>query len=183
MRDSRVGCAPASHATAPCGEEGSVGGRWRFPDAFAEGEDLMDIRTIETWTPVRVKPRHPTRWWRSHLAQVYDERTIRRMRAFLAKVDLPAEERWFDAATGEAAAAIAVAFNCRTRVPAGRDYDMAMTALAVCAFRGNAAARLVIARHLRWLPGGGDAAIRVADSWIAYRPAADRDCGRRNHAA
>jgi hypothetical protein len=162
MRDSRVGCAPASHATAPCGEEGSVGGRWRFPDAFAEGEDLMDIRTIETWTPVRVKPRHPTRWWRSHLAQVYDERTIRRMRAFLAK---------------------AVAFNCRTRVPAGRDYDMAMTALAVCAFRGNAAARLVIARHLRWLPGGGDAAIRVADSWIAYRPAADRDCGRRNHAA
>jgi hypothetical protein len=137
----------------------------------------MDIEAIEAWAPLRIRRRHPMYWWRSHLAQDFNERTVGRMRDYLAKVDLPAEERWSDAAAGDAAAAIAVAFKCRTLEPAGRDYDLAMTALAICAFRGNAAARVVIARHVRWLPDGGEAVVRIADSWLAFRPAANCDRG------
>jgi hypothetical protein len=44
-----------------------------------------------------------------------------------------------------------------------RDFDAAMTARAC---RGSEAARAVMAEVLRGLPDGGDAEIRVADSWL-----------------
>jgi hypothetical protein len=133
------------------------------------------VRDMETegstaagmWAPVRIRRRHPTRWWRYHLAQDYDLRTVRAMRAFIAKVDLPGEARWIDAATGDAAAAIGIAFKYSSLGLRRRDFDLAMTALAVCAFRGSAAARIVLAKQLHWLPDGGEAEIRIADSWLA----------------
>jgi hypothetical protein len=52
-----------------------------------------------------------------------------------------------------------------------------MTALAVCAVRGSDAARVVMSKVLRWLPDGGDAENRVAESWLAL-PASDCACSR-----
>jgi hypothetical protein len=141
---------------------------------------VMDMETegltaAGMWAPVRIRRRHPTRWWRYHLAQDHDVRTVRAMRAFLAKADLLGEARWIDAATGDAAAAIGIAFKYSSL--GHRDFDLAMTALAVCAFRGSAAARVVLAKQWHWLPDGGEAEIRIADSWLALRFAANCACG------
>jgi hypothetical protein len=126
-------------------------------------------------TPAHLRRRHPLHYWRYHLASDYDGGTLRRMRGHLAKLDFPAEERWRDAATGDAAAAIGIAFGLRSaRVPRP-DFDAAMTALAVCAARGSDAARAVIARVLRSLPDRCDADDRVADSWVVT-PSFNRLC-------
>lgn len=130
----------------------------------------------ETLAPVRVRRRHPTRWWRYNLAQDYDVRAVRTMRAFLAEFDLPLEARWFDSATDDAAAAICIAFKYRSLGRPRRDFDLAMTAFAVCAFRGSAAARVVMAKLLHWMPGEGEAEIRIADSRLALRFALICDC-------
>ena len=60
-------------------------------------------------------------------------------------------------------------------------YDLVMTALAVCAADGNAAAYLVMSHLLRKLPGAGKAEARVATSWLAR--AFDKVLSRRADAA
>jgi hypothetical protein len=129
------------------------------------------------WITAQVVRQRPTRCWRHHLAHDYDERTVRRMRTHLAKIDLPAEDRWRDAATGDAAAAIGIAFGLRSVDTSRSDFDAAVTALAVCAVRGSDAARVVMSKVLRWLPDGGDAENRVAESWLALSTS-DRACCR-----
>jgi hypothetical protein len=131
----------------------------------------MDMWAGSKWQdgtigPDRVKRRHPTRWWRYHLAQDYDAHTVRRLRGCLAKFEIKREPRWFDAATGDAAAAIGMAFKYRPIDRHRVEFDLAMTALTVCAVRGSTAARIVMAKMLRWLPGGAEPEIRVADSWL-----------------
>jgi hypothetical protein len=146
------------------------------PGLLPKNEDVMDT-DMAMWMPAHVVRRRPTRYWRHHLAHDYDEHTVRRMRAFLAKIDLPAEERWRDAATGDAAAAIGIAFGLRSVDTSRPDFDAAMTALAICAVRGSDAARVVMSKVLRWLPDGGDAENRVAESWLALSTS-DRACCR-----
>ena len=128
---------------------------------------------MSMWAPVHVLRRHPISYWRHHLAQDYDKRTVRRMRAFLAKIDLPAEDRWSAAAAGDAAAAIGIAFGLRSADSSRLDFCSAMTALAVCAFIGDEASRVVIAKVLRSLPDATEVQNRVADSWLAL-PSGDR---------
>jgi hypothetical protein len=139
----------------------------------------MDIRTDgESATALaahgRVRRRHPMRWWRHHLAQDYD----RHMRACLAKFELMGEARWFDAATGDAAAAIAIALKCRSLDCTGDEFDLAMTALTICALQGSAGASVVMSRMLRCLPADGSAKNRIANSWLMLAFAAKS--ARRN---
>jgi hypothetical protein len=131
----------------------------------------MDMGAKGTMTdamigPERVKRRHPTRWWRYHLAQDYDKPSLRHMRACLAKFDIAGEPRWFDAATGDAAAAIGIAFKYRQRDCACEEFDLAMTALTIGALKGSAGARVVMSRMLRCLHDGAAAKNRVANSWL-----------------
>jgi hypothetical protein len=105
--------------------------------------------------------RDPIRWWRHHLARDYDELTVRRMRRKLAKFDLPTHHLWPDAA-----AAIRIAFELHKTNPSSLDFNLAMTALAVCAAGGNYAACVVLAKVLRSLPDAGSAERHIADSWI-----------------
>jgi hypothetical protein len=116
--------------------------------------------------PDRVRRRHPTQWWRFHFAQDYDGRTVRRMRASIAKLEIRREPRWLDAATGDAAAAVGLAFKYRPVDCHACEFDLAMTALTICAVRGSNAARVVMSRMLRGLPDGAQAEIRVANSWL-----------------
>jgi hypothetical protein len=88
------------------------------------------------------------------------------MRSYLAKFEVLSDTRWFDAASGDAAAAIGMAFQYRPLYGHGREFDLAMTALAISALRGSSRARLWMSRTLRWLPDGAEAEIRVADSWL-----------------
>jgi hypothetical protein len=45
-------------------------------------------------------------------------------------------------------------------------FDLVMTALAVCAADGNAAACLVMSHILRKIPGAGKTEARIATSWL-----------------
>lgn len=164
MKDSRVGCAPASHGTLRRGEEGGAAVKRRLPDRSTDS--WQQTAMMIGWTQEDAVRRHPVRYWRHHLAHDYDLPTIRRMRRYLAKIDLPAEKGWRDAATGNAAAAIAIAFGMREAQTDRLAFDAAMTALAICAFDGSDAARTVMAKSLRLLPGGGEAEVRIADSWL-----------------
>jgi hypothetical protein len=47
-------------------------------------------------------------------------------------------------------------------------FDLAMTALAICAADGNAAACLVMSHILRKIPGAGKAEARIATSWLTH---------------
>jgi hypothetical protein len=47
-------------------------------------------------------------------------------------------------------------------------FDLAMTALAISAAEGNAAACLVMSHILRKIPGAGKAEARIATSWLAH---------------
>jgi hypothetical protein len=127
--------------------------------------------------PRRVRWRHPTLWWRSHLAQDYNEQTARRMRACLARFDIRREPRWLDAATGDAAAAIGLAFKYRSLDCCAFEFHLAMTAVAVCAVRGSTCARIVMAKMLRWTGDGSDAEDRIVASWLmlAYTPKKSRN--------
>jgi hypothetical protein len=142
------------------------------------GTKLADAMT----GPDRVRRRHPTQWWRYHLAQDYDARTVRRLRGCLAKFEVAREARWFEAATGDAAAAIGMAFKYRPTDSHRMEFDLAMTALTVCAVRGSTASRIVMAKMLRWLPDGAAPEIRVADSWLMLAYAA-KTAGRNADSA
>ena len=114
----------------------------------------------------RVRRRHPMRWWRYHLAQDYDRRTVCHMRSYLAKIEIVGDTQWLDAATGDATAAIGMALKYRPLHGHRREFDLAMTALAIIALRGSTRARVVMSTMLRWLPDGAEAEVRVADSWL-----------------
>jgi hypothetical protein len=125
-----------------------------------------------------VRRRHPSRWWRYNLAQDYDRRTVCRIRSYLAKFEVLGDTQWFDAASGDAVAAIGMAFKYRPLYGHGREFDLAMTALAISALQGSSRARLWMWQTLRWLPDAAEAEIRVADSWLMLAFAAKS--ARRN---
>jgi hypothetical protein len=139
MKESRVGCAPASHGVLRRGVEGGV--KRRLPD-----RRLKDSWKETDMTMVRMPKgnvrRHPVRFWHCHLALDYDGSAIRRIRGSLAMTHVPSETRCRDAATGDAAAGIGIAFAMRDT------------------------ARVVMTKMLGRPPDGVEAEIRVADFWL-----------------
>jgi hypothetical protein len=125
--------------------------------------------------------RPATQWWRLTPATAFDAVALREMRASLSKIDMLGEPRWNDAATGDAPASIHISLSMSAEESAEARHDLAMTALAVCAADGNAAACLVMSRILRKIPGAGKAEARVATSWLAR--AFDNVLSRRADAA
>ena len=115
---------------------------------------------------------HCLTWWRRKPADRYDAATVRMMRITLNAVDMPGEERWSAAAAGDAAAAIGVAY--RTKDHACWPFDPAMTALALAASVGDAAACVMLATVLRGIPGAGKSEARIATSWLARAFASHR---------
>ena len=109
-----------------------------------------------------------TQWWRLTPAIAFDAIALREMRAALSKIDMLGEPRWKDAATGDAAASIHIALGLSPEESAEARFDLAMTALAICAADGNAAAFLVMSHILRKIPGAGKAEARIATSWLTH---------------
>jgi hypothetical protein len=106
MKESRVGCAPASHGVLRRGVEGGVVKR-RLPDRRLKDSGKETVMDMVRMPEGNVR-RHPVRFWHYHLAHDYDGRAIRRMRGSLAGTDLPSETRCRDAAAG-----IGIAFGMR----------------------------------------------------------------------
>lgn len=110
------------------------------------------------------------RRWRSTTADAYDADMCRDLEdALIASSSTAA--RW----RGARSAAAAVGAVMRM-APAGfldPKLDLAMTALVICAARGNAAACIVASNVIRRVPGAGHAEARVGTSWLvrAFRKA------------
>jgi hypothetical protein len=121
--------------------------------------------------------RSPILWWRSVRAENFHEMALRDMRLAIAKVELFGEPRWREAAAGDAAAAIGIVLSIRLGDSFRMKFDVAMTALVVCAAEGNAAACIVLSNVIRRLPGAGKREARLATSWLvrAFRPVLKRN--------
>jgi hypothetical protein len=117
--------------------------------------------------------RPPVRWWRFHLAQDFTKAAVRDTRASLAKLEILREPRWADAAAGYPAAAVGIGFRFGPHCDGRLEFDLAMTALALCGLDGDAAACLTMSYFLPRVPGADGAETRVARSWKALT-ASDR---------
>lgn len=98
------------------------------------------------------------------------------MRAAMAKIELCGEPRWRAAVTGDAAAAIGIVMTMTPRHFGHLRFDLAATALAICAVNGSAAACLVMANLLRRIPDSGPTEAQLATSWLtmAFHPLVER---------
>lgn len=112
------------------------------------------------------------RWWRSTRADNFHVPALGQMKAAVANVAMLAEPRWRDAASGDAAAAIAITLAMGVQNSHALKFDICMTALVICACEGDAASCLVIAWVLRRLPKARTREKRLATSWTvrAIRP-------------
>ena len=61
MKDSRVGCAPASHGTLRRGEEGGAVVKRRLPDRSKDS--WRETAMMMGWTQEGAMRRHPVRYW------------------------------------------------------------------------------------------------------------------------
>lgn len=112
------------------------------------------------------------RWWRVTKADNFHAPSLGQMKAAVANIAMLAEPRWRAAASGDAAAAIAIVLAMGTENYSTLKFDICMTALVVCACEGDAASCLVIAWVLRRLPKAKTREKRIATSWTvrAMRP-------------
>jgi hypothetical protein len=120
---------------------------------------------------------HPLGWWRTTLASGFDRSMRAAMRVALDKIEIFDEPRWRQAAAGDAASAVGLAIAARRdRLSPGR-VDLAMTALALCASGGDAAACMVMSNFLRNHGSITRRNARLANSWLvcAFRSHANRN--------
>lgn len=112
------------------------------------------------------------RWWRNTRAENFHAPALGQMKAAVANIAMLAEPRWRDAASGDAAAAVAIVLAMGVQNSHALKFDISMTALAICACEGDAASCLVIAWVLRRLPKAKTREKRLATSWTvrAMRP-------------
>ncbi|MEH2539235.1 MULTISPECIES: hypothetical protein [unclassified Bradyrhizobium] len=126
----------------------------------------------------RAMRRPPTAWWRSIGSKGFHKMALWEMRRSIEKVELLGEPRWRDAVAGDAAAAIGIVLSMRPEDSSRQKFDLAMTALVVCACGGSAAACIVLANVIRRLPSAGNAEARIATSWRVRAFRSLVDCSR-----
>ena len=112
--------------------------------------------------------RPTTQLWRLAPATAFDVMALREMRATLSTIAILEEPTWRSAAGGNAATAIGLALRLNPARSTSIAYDLIVTALAICAAEGNAAACIVMSHILRKLPGAGKAEHRIATSWLVH---------------
>jgi hypothetical protein len=115
----------------------------------------------------RLLQQEPIKWWRTLPADGFDSSRKSVLRATLSTIAILDEPTWRSAAGGSAAAAIGLALRLNPDRSTSTAYDLIVTALAICAAEGNAAACLVMSHILRRIPGAGKAEARLATSWLA----------------
>jgi hypothetical protein len=102
--------------------------------------------------------------WRTKSADGFDKADMAAMTRCFNMVALHGEARWFEAVQGNAAAACGIAL----RMPNEWVFslDLAMTAVALCALKGNSASALVVSMILRRQPDADRNTARLATSWL-----------------
>jgi hypothetical protein len=123
--------------------------------------------------------RTPIEWWRFKHADDFDGAVLGDLRTTVDTLDMLGEPRWRSAVGGDAASAIGIVFGMRPKDSCHARFDLAMTALVICAAAGDSSACLVVAHVLRQLPAAGKTEARIATSWLlkAFGKIADRRRG------
>jgi hypothetical protein len=89
----------------------------------------------------------PLRWWRERPPGALGRSEIAAVKASIAHIAIPGEPRWSHARGGDPAAAVRLALTHDMRSHDADRTDLVMSALLVCAARGDGAARLVLLRQ------------------------------------
>jgi hypothetical protein len=110
----------------------------------------------------------PLKCWRTFPAEEFDPSRLSILRTTLSTIAILEEPTWRSAAGGSAAAAIGLALRLNPDRSSSTAYDLIVTALAICAAEGSAAACLVMSHILRKVPGAGKPEARTATSWLAH---------------
>lgn len=116
----------------------------------------------------RLFQQEPIKWWRTFPAEELDRCHVSILRATLSTIAILEEPTWRSAAGGNAAAAIGLALRLNPARSTSTAYDLIVTALAICAAEGNAAACIVMSHVLRKVPRAGKAEARIATSWLMH---------------
>lgn len=106
----------------------------------------------------------PLVWWRSLSAPDFCPSAIDAMRAAIANIEMLHEPRWREAVAGDAKSAFNLVLSIDPEGPCQSRFNLAMTALVICAYGGSPAACVVVASaigRLRRVRGKQD----LADSW------------------
>lgn len=107
-------------------------------------------------------------FWRCFSSDEFSTERRTRVEAFVVRAAI-ADPRWRRAASGDAAAAIGIALSRYTNF-SDVAFDVAATAVLLCALRGDPAARVVLGAMLR----NHRVVDRIASSWCATPPATGR---------
>jgi hypothetical protein len=123
---------------------------------------------------------NPLASWRTLRALDFGFDDVKSMRVLLAKTTLFGQSKWAAAASGDGAAAVAVAISFIPAEKITPSLDLAMTALTACAIEGDAGAAIVASNILRHLPGATPRHHQIATSWFVSNLAtcASRKSGR-----
>ena len=116
----------------------------------------------------RLRQQEPIKWWRTFPAEEFDRARVSILRAILSTIAILEEPTWRSAASGNAAAAIGLALRLNPSRSTSTGYDLIVTALAICAAEGNAAACICMSHILRKIPGAGKSEARIATGWLTH---------------
>lgn len=109
----------------------------------------------------------PLQWWRTLPADRLTDAQHLLLRATLAKISPLRGREWLGGLRGDAAAGIALALESLPITAVPLEIDLVMSALAVHALSGNAAAALVLSHILRLAPLDHPFGRELSASWLA----------------
>lgn len=109
----------------------------------------------------------PLQWWRTLPADRLTDAQHLLLRSTLAKISPLRGREWLGGLRGDAAAGIALALESLPITAVTIEIDLVMSALAVHALSGNAAAALVLSHVLRLAPLDHPFGRELSASWLA----------------
>jgi hypothetical protein len=128
----------------------------------------IKLSTDQPW-PLKAKDTSPLQWWRTLTSDAFRDAEQLLLLATLEQISvLRGGDELASAMGGNPAAAIGVAFSLMPIETFTLEVDIAMTALARCAFERNAAAALVLAQIIGLTEFDHGLAMELAASWYAH---------------
>jgi hypothetical protein len=131
------------------------------------GEPAKAGRAAQSPWPFNLGDVTPLEWWRTMPADHLGDAQRLHLRATVEKICVLKDHQWLTALRGDAPASIAIAIGTMPIDQVTLEVDLAISALALCALEGSAAAALVLAHILKNTaldhPFGKD----LSASWLA----------------
>lgn len=112
----------------------------------------------------------PLTWWRTIPFANLDGRSAEALARGLSNIEILGDGRWREARSGDASAAVGCAVPLLSAGLEGPSLDATMSAVLMCALRGDGAALMLLIHASRTRTGGGGRA--TCASWSDRRSSA-----------